>query len=338
MKPKLLYIGNQLSRHGYNKTSIETLGVFLADEGYLVTYTSDKRNKILRLLDMLFVMLWNVKRINYVLIDTYSTSSFWYVFICSQLLHFFKIKYIPILRGGNLPKRLIKNPILCKLIFKYAYVNVSPSKYLKEIFENHGFKNVIFIPNSIALEKYPFKRRESIAPKLLWVRAFASIYNPEMAVKVFAKIKSKYPEASLTMVGPDKDGSLLQTRELAKRLGVKVNFTGKLSKEDWWRIAADHDLFINTTHFDNTPVSVMEAMALGLPIVTTNVGGIPFLLKNKETAILVEDNGIDEMVLALVDLIENFNKSTQLIDNARLFVEKLDWQLVKKDWNNLLSQ
>ena len=99
-----------------------------------------------------------------------------------------------------------------------------------------------------------------------------------MAVKVLQQLQKQYPSATLTMVGPDKDGSLQTTKDFAKSLGITVNFSGQLTKEEWWELASKHDIFINTTHFDNTPVSVMEAMALGLPVVSTNVGGIPYLL------------------------------------------------------------
>ena len=337
MKKHLLYIGNQLSKHGYNKTSIETLGVYLAGEGYELRYTSDKKNQMYRLIDMTLTTCFKAKKVDYVLIDTYSTFSFWYAFFCSQTARFLNAKYICILRGGDLPNRLKKNSKLCKMVFANAYQNVAPSGYLKQAFESAGFTNVIHIPNSIEIEKYEFKQREITTPKLLWVRAFASIYNPIMAVKVLAELQKLYPNATLTMVGPDKDGSLETTKAFANAINIQVNFTGKLTKEDWWRLASKHDIFINTTHFDNTPVSVMEAMALGLPVVTTNVGGIPFLLSDNENALLVDDNDTKVMVESIQKLIENPEKAVFLANNARNFIEQMDWHVVKKQWADLLQ-
>ena len=336
MKKRILYIGNQLHKHGFNKTSIETLGVFLAEEGYSVVYTSDKKNQVVRLFDMMMTTFFKAKKVDYILIDTYSTSSFWYAFFCSQIARFFKTKYIPLLRGGDLPNRLKNNPYLCKLIFNYSYVNVAPSNYLLEMFKSEGIRNVIFIPNSIELKAYQFKERTILQPKLLWVRAFASIYNPKMAVEVLKLVQEKYPEASLTMVGPDKDGSLLETKEFAKSLGLKVNFTGKLSKKEWTDLASEHDIFINTTHFDNTPVSVMEAMALGLPVVTTNVGGIPYMLTNQENALLINDGMSAEMVQAIESLLEENGLVERLTSTAKLIVYNMDWQKVKLKWEELL--
>lgn len=334
---KLLYLGNQLSKHGFNKTTIETLGLQLEQEGFTIYYASDKKSFTLRLLDMMSSVVICRKQVAYVLIDTYSTKAFWYAFLCSQLARIFNIKYIPILHGGDLPNRLKKNPKLCRMLFANAYKNVAPSGYLKLVFEKEGFDNVIHIPNTIEIDKYEFKIRTELTPKLLWVRAFASIYNPEMAVKVLKQLQEKYPSATLTMVGPDKDGSLQTTKDFAKSMDVSVNFTGQLTKEEWWQLASQHDIFINTTHFDNTPVSVMEAMALGLPVVSTNVGGIPYLVTNKENALLVNDNDDHAMTKAIMDLIENKEKSNFLTRNARTFIEQMDWKVVKESWVSLLK-
>ena len=169
------------------------------------------------------------------------------------------------------------------------------------------------------------------------MRAFAPIYDPEMAVKVLFELQRKYPNASLTMVGPDKDGSLQTTKSFAESLGITVRFTGQLSKEDWWQLASEHDIFINTTHFDNTPISVMEAMALGLPVVSTNVGGIPYLLTDKENALLVNDNDVVAMTTAICSLLDNQEKTKALALNARNFIEQMDWNVVKEDWKRVLK-
>jgi glycosyltransferase involved in cell wall biosynthesis len=180
--------------------------------------------------------------------------------------------------------------------FDHAYVNVSPSEYLKFHFEKFGISNVICIPNSINLSDYSFKERQNFAPNILWVRAFAEIYNPKMAIDVLHLLQKKHPEATLTMVGSDKDGSLEITKKYANLLNLNVTFTGKLSKKEWTNLAQNHDVFINTTHFDNTPVSVLEAIALGLPVVSTNVGGLPFLLTHQKNAFLVNDSDSSEMI------------------------------------------
>lgn len=329
---KILYIGNQLSKHGLNKTTIETLGPNLEKEGFEIYYASSKKRFLFRLLDMLFTLFKYRNKVSYVLIDTYSTKAFWYAFFCGYLSAIFKIKYIPILHGGDLPKRLKLNPRICKKLFSNAYQNVAPSGFLKKVFEEHGYHNIIYIPNALEIKHYNFKSRVDYAPKIIWVRAFATIYNPKMAIKVLSRIQKKYPNAQLTMVGPDKDGSLNTTKKFAQELGVEVNFTGKLSRDQWLELASNSDFFINTTHFDNTPVSVMEAMAIGLPVISTNVGGIPYLLTQNQNAILVNDDDDEQMANVIIDLLSDNIKCSLLSSNGRKWIEQLDWEVVKLKW------
>lgn len=143
-----------------NKTTIETLGPLLEQEDFSIVYSSSQKNQVLRILDMLWCVLKN-RHADYVLIDTYSTSSFWYAFLTSQLCRLLKLKYIPFLHGGNLPNRLQNNPKISKAIFQNAYINVAPSHYLLSKFEAFGFYNITFIPNVLEIENYPFQKREN---------------------------------------------------------------------------------------------------------------------------------------------------------------------------------
>jgi glycosyltransferase involved in cell wall biosynthesis len=333
----ILYIGNKLANKGFTPTSIETLGTFLRDESFVVKYSSGKKNKVLRLLDMLFSILKYRNKISFVLIDTYSTSNFYFAFFTSQLCRLLKLRYVPILRGGNLEARLKNDPKKSALIFNHAHTNIAPSLFLETIFENYGYTNLTYIPNTIALENYTFKKRNKILPTLLWVRSFAEIYNPGMAIKVVESLKAKGIEAELCMVGPEKDGSLAKTKALAKQLNISVKFTGKLSKKDWIALSESYDIFINTTNFDNTPVSVIEAMALGMPVVSTNVGGIPYLLEDQKDGLLVAKNDVSEMVYAIESLVNSPELVQKIAQNAKNKADQFDWEVVKAQWKMLLD-
>jgi glycosyltransferase involved in cell wall biosynthesis len=338
LEKKILYIGNKLSQKGITVTSIETLGRFLESEGIIVYTASSIKNKVFRLWDMVFKTIKYSRKVDYVLIDTYSTQNFFYAVAVGNVCRLFKIPYIPILRGGDLPKRLVKSPSQSKKLFHEAKVNVAPSNYLLQTFINGGFHNTICIPNTITIENYPYKERVGVLPKLLWVRSFAEIYNPFLAIQILERIKALYPIATLCMVGPDKDGSLQKCKEYVQRKNLPVTFTGKLSKEEWIELSKDYDIFLNTTNFDNTPVSVIEAMALGLPVISTKVGGIPYLLENRKDALLVPPNNKEAFVEAIVSLCSNNALSKSLVKNARHKVEGYDWEYVKHLWLKLLKE
>ncbi|NRD20539.1 glycosyltransferase family 4 protein [Winogradskyella eckloniae] len=333
----VLYIGNNLKSKKSNISSIQTLGPLLESEGYTVFYASSKNNKILRLLDMLSRVLKLKNTIDVVLIDTYSTHNFYYALLVSQLCRVLKIAYIPILHGGNLPSRLKRNPKLSGLIFNYAKHNVAPSLYLKNEFEAFGFHDIIYVPNAIKIEAYPFNCNTIEYPKLLWVRSFSEIYNPTLAISILSELKKTEPEAKLCMVGPDADGSLAAIKQRVFDLNLNVEFTGKLTKQEWISRSKDFNIFINTTNVDNTPMSVIEAMALGMPVVSTNVGGLPFLISDKTDGLLVLPNDVEAFVNAILKIKTDTALRAQLVLNARQKVESFSWKTIKPQWDAVLS-
>jgi len=306
--------------------------------GYQVRGISDKQNQIMRLIDMLTGIIRYSRKTDFVLIDTYSYKGFIYAAVISRVCWFLKLPYIPILRGGNLPVRLEKSPNECRRIFSRSYINVAPSYYLLSEFEKRDF-SACFIPNNIDISQYPFKKRSALAPRLLYARSFDAIYNPQMAIEVLKLLLVTYPDAKLCMVGPDKDGTLAECRQLAQtyELEDKIEFTGILSKKEWHKRSEKYDIFINTTNIDNTPVSVIEAMALGLPVVSTNVGGIPYLLENQKDALLVKRQDVSEMVAAIEKLLDSEELVLKLSLNGRKKAESFDWHNVKIKWQYLLT-
>lgn len=345
IRTKIIYIGNKLSKYGIVPTSVETLGKQL-EEYYTVVSASDKWNKVARMFDMLMTILKNRSRSSCVIIDTYSTSNFYFAVIAALLCRLLRIKYIPILRGGNLPERLDKSRLLSKMMFCHSYINVAPSGYLKYEFERQGYKTVL-IPNNIDICDYDFKERATFKPRLLWVRSFVELYNPKMAVNVLKTLKTKYSEAKLCMLGPDKDGSMGSTMDWAKSLGLSVSkdansdadliVPGKMSKEDWRKLSTDYDIFINTTNFDNTPVSVIEGMALGLLVVSTNVGGVPYLIDDKTDGLLVNPDDTNGMVKCIESIVDERVNGLEIANKAREKVESFDWDVVKIKWQKLIE-
>jgi len=337
-KVKILYIGNKLSRYGFTPGVIETLGPLLEKEDYAVIYAGTRKNPFLRLTEILWKTATTGRQVDYILIDTYSTSAFWYAYFAGTLAKIISTKYIPILHGGDLPKRLKRSNRACDKLFYNSYANIAVSGYLNHEFEKAGYRTVV-IPNSIEISKYPFRLRDQPRPKLLWVRSFHRQYNPLMAADVLAGLLQIHPDAELCMVGPDKDGSLGEFKDYIRQKGTEehVKITGKLSKEDWISLSENYDFFINTTNVDNTPVSVIEAMALGLCVISTNPGGIPFLVQDGVDAKLVNPQNSSLMIRTVDYLLKNPEDVVQLSVNARKKAEQFDVNVIIPAWKDLLS-
>ena len=332
----LLYIGNELEPRGGSPTSIDQLTPLLRKEGFEVKTSSSKENQLLRLSEMMTSIIRNKAWADVVLIDTYSTRNFWYAVLTAELCSKLNLNYILLLHGGGLPERLKNTPKLSASLFKKAKLNIAPSLYLFKEFQQAGFKNIEYIPNSIFLKDYTFEPRKKLKPKLLWVRAFAEIYNPILAIKVLEELLKEYPDAELCMVGPEKDQSYKECFNYVESNKLPVKFTGKLNKPEWTALTKDYDIFLNTTNVDNTPVSLIEAMALGFPIISTKVGGIPYLIKDQETGLLVPAKNKSAMVHAISTLLKNQNLAESLSQNARNQAEKFDWEIVQNEWKEVL--
>lgn len=333
----ILYFGNILSGSGNVPSFIEAFTPKIG-ELYPVVTASTKENKLLRLLDMMYTLMRFSRQAKIVLIDTYSYQGFYYAWIIGLMSYLLSIPYIPIVHGGDFATRIKRSPRLVSFFLNHAAQIVAPSHYICEILKRNG-STAWFIPNFIPINEYTFKSRTQLLPRFLWVRSFHKIYNPSLAIELVELLKSKMPAVQLIMVGPDKDGCLNFCREMvkSKRLDENVIFTGKLSKQEIRSLADGCDIFINTTNIDNHPVSVIEAMALGLPVVSTDVGGIPHLITANVEGLLVPPGNASAFASAIEVLLSNPELGIRLQTNARTKVEGYDWTIVKEHWIKLLN-
>ena len=337
-KKKIIFIGTYISSHKQNPSQAEIL-IKKLDDIATVRISSSKLNPFFRILDMVFTVLKNRGENTLIFIDTYSHLAFLYSILISLICRLWKIKYIPILRGGNLPSTISRFSNISKFIFNGSIINIAPSEYIKEEFKKMNI-STHKISNFIELEKYNFKSRTNLEPNLLWVRSFHKSYNPIMAMHVLNVLKEKYSNSRLTMVGPDKDGTLEECRVLAKdlKLNESIDFKGYMEKDDWINIAKDFDIFINTTNYDNMPVSVIEAMALGFPIISTKVGGIKHLLNDGVDSFLVPKNDVNMMSEKIIELIENTSLAYQFSKKSRENSLKYSWDNIKSKWIEILDR
>jgi asparagine synthase (glutamine-hydrolysing) len=333
----LFYVGNFLAKHGKNAN----FNVFLIprlQEYFKVIFTSDKKLKILRLLDMATMLYKRHKEIDIVIIDVYSTDAFWYALILAGMSKFFKIPYVNILHGGNLPKRIMENKRMSSFLFTNAFRNVSPSIFLKEVFSKEGYQTD-YLPNFVEIDAYKFKERNSIKCNIFWLRAFHKIYNPVLAVRILKVLVDRGIDANLCMVGPDKDGSKDDVLAEAKRLKVNDRLTipGLLNRDEWTKLSENYDIFLNTSNIDNHPVSVIEAMALGFPIVSTNIGGLSYLIENEVDGILNPANNEVAFADSIQVLLNDPGKVNKISSNARAKAEVFTWKELREKWLNVLN-
>lgn len=328
-----------LGRHpGHVPFVGEVLGAHLACVGYPVVLTSEYRQRLIRLLDIVATLVRHARRTDVQILQVYGGLSFIGEDIASWLGLLFGQKVIMHLHGGALPAFMAKYPRWSRKVFGRAAAIVAPSPFLEKELKSHGFRTRV-IPNAVDLSTYPYDHRQKLAPRLVWMRTFHDVYNPEMAVRVFARIRKLEPHATLVMAGQDK-GTMRDVKRLAEELHVSkaIRFPGFLNADAKVAELSAADVFLNTNRIDNTPISIIEACAMGLPVVATNVGGIADLLIHEETALLVPDDDDQAMANAVMKLLRQPDLAARLSRAGRRMADNLSWEHTRPQWQRLIDE
>lgn len=339
-KGSVLLVGNFLSAAGRSRGVCEDLAVRLQRSGWRMLCTSSKPGRIARLLDVT-TTIWR-RRAEYRVaqVDVFSGPGFLLAMAAARALQAARKPYVLTLHGGDLPAFTRRWPAAVRRLLQSAEAVTAPSRYLLEALRPYR-PDLELLPNPLDASSYPFTLRASPRSRLIWLRAFHEIYNPSLAPRVLARLRAHHPDVHLTMFGPDKgDGSLEKTRRVAAELGVadRLTMAGPVAKTDVPQAISQGDVFLNTSHIDNTPVSVLEAMACGLCVVSTDVGGMPYLIEHERNGLLVPRDDADAMAAAVSRLLAEPALAAQLSQNARLAAEQCDWSLVLPRWETLFDR
>ena len=210
---------------------------------------------------------------------------------------------------------------------------VVPSVYLKEVFARHGYQAEV-IHNVIDTGQYHYRERLTLLPEFLSVRNFEPHYGVEHTLVAFAMIQTVFPAASLTVAGQGPQEAEL--KHLAQALSLRnVRFVGAVDPVSMPDLYDGHSMFLNSSFVDNQPLSVLEAMASGLPVVTTPVGDIPNMVEDGESGTLVPVGDPSAMAKAATLLLEQPERAALMAQRAKESLMHYDWSKVGPAWDDV---
>jgi len=326
------HTGNHVTTQGY------VLSGLFGAAGYQTIAVSESLNRYARLADVSATLIRRRRDIDIALIDVYSGRAFVVADVASAISRRMGYKTILTMRGGNLPTFMQRFPNWTRRVLSRAHALVAPSEYLANAVTPSGLAASI-ISNVIDLDDYPYRHRESVQPRLFWMRSFHPLYNPALALKVVAGLRADYPDVVLVMAGQDK-GLQSEMQSLAYKLGIQdsVRFPGFLDRDSKAREGDAADIYLNTNRVDNMPVTLLEAGAMGLPVIATRVGGWPCLVQDGQNGLLVPDDDAPAMIGAVRRLINEPELAERLSTNGYALAQRAAWPTVRTQWDDLFAR
>ena len=208
-----------------------------------------------------------------------------------------------------------------------------PSGFLEAVFQRHGFGSTV-VPNVINLERFGVgaahaEPAAARAPSVLVARHLEPIYDNQTALRAFALLAARYPAAQLVIAGSGPEADMLVA--LAEHLGIAqaVRFTGRIDNAAMAALYREADIMLNPSLVDNMPNSVLEALAGGVAVVSTDVGGVPYLVEHRRSALLVPPQDPQAMADAMLLLLGEPDLKERLRQAGLQLADQYTWAQVR---------
>ncbi len=219
---------------------------------------------------------------------------------------------------------------------------VVPSGFLEAVFEKRGFVTSI-VPNIIDLSRFfiePGKKDTARRnfPHLILTRNLESIYDNATALRAFHLVKNTFHNAHLTIAGSGPQRQMLENLSTELGLQEAVTFTGRIDNDCMAQLYRCADLMINPSLVDNMPISILEALASGVPVVSTHVGGVPYLVEHGKTALLVPAQDPVAMSNAILQLFKDSDMAEKMRKAGLESIQKYTWPSVKNHLIRVYTQ
>lgn len=249
--------------------------------------------------------------------------------------------------GGDADKYFAKHRAFARRWLNRADKVIVLNGYLEKVFAKYDIPCVV-IPNIVLLREDVYVEKKEVKPKFISVRHMSPLYRVDMVIKAFAEIVDKYPEATLTVLG---DGELREELEMLavsdERLAGSVQFIGQVPNERMYEYLRENDIMLSAPRIDNMPVSLMEAMNAGVLVISSKVGGVPYMIEHQKTGLMFEVRGkseesraesrelraeSQEQALAeqILWALEHQKESVAMIEAAHEEVKKYTWKKVRE--------
>lgn len=229
--------------------------------------------------------------------------------------------------GGGGELFFARHPRLVRHYLTRTNQNIVLSGFLAKVFDNHNIPYTV-IPNIIELDETQYRERTSLKPRFICVRSHENLYNIPCILRAFKQVQSELPDATLTLVGDGSQHTALKLMAEEMQLN-NVSFTGRVDNSQIYNYLNRADVMLSTPKVDNMPVSLLEAMNAGLLVISTNVGGVPFIIDDGNDGLLIPSDDHTSLANCMTWTINNQSKALAITKKAHLKVLQYQWCGIK---------
>ena len=241
-------------------------------------------------------------------------------------------------RGGGAADFLERSVRWVRASLAAANVLAVPSEFLREIFGRYRLQAEV-LPNVVDLSRFRFvSRKPHAAPHLVVTRNLEAIYDIPTALRAFARVRVDFPAARMTIAGSGPELDNLEALAVSLGIAESVRFAGRLDRDQVAALYGEADLMLNPSRVDNMPNSVLEALACGLPVVSTRVGGVPYIVRDGASALLVDAGDAEAMAAAILRVLRDAEFAQGLAESGLADVQQYTWARVRPRLSELYER
>jgi glycosyltransferase involved in cell wall biosynthesis len=287
---------------------------------------------VFRLLPYVFALWQAMGRTDVVHVMANSGWS-WHLF-AAPAIWIANLRRVPVIvnyRGGDAERFFTRSFRWVRPTLERADTVVVPSGFLQDLFTRFGVA-VTVVPNIVDLARFHVAPALVKPPHIIVTRNLEPIYDIGTAIRAFRIVRERLPNAKMTIAGVGDEFTAL--RALAEELGVlgAITFTGRIDNRDIPALYHSAAVLLNPSTVDNMPISILEGWASGVPVVSTNVGGIPFLVNEGQNALLVDPGNPEQMAEAALRVLTSPALCSSLAASGRAAAERFCWRNVREQW------
>lgn len=327
MMKKVLLIANYKPGTGGISGQVEKLHAYLDKEGVVNEVFSTKGSLAYRI-QVPFKLLKVAKDYEILHVHTCSHWGFITTVLGVWAGRRLKKKVVVTYHGGGAEQFFSRHPRLVKKYLCQTDANIVLSGFLGNVFDKFQIPYTV-IPNIVELEEGRFCPRATIEPKFISIRTLSPLYNIECIIKAFKVVKKACPSARLTIVGDGPSRDSLEQFVRSESI-QDVTFVGRVDNARIYEYLNQSDIMLSAPRIDNMPVSVLEGFNAGLLVISSNVGGVPYMIEDEVNGLLFESNNSMALAEKMMWALSHQDESHNMIDNAKEVVKLYSWECVRE--------